>query len=119
MLEIVPATAKLLHAYYGEREIPTTYALVVLDEASIPVAVAGLTRRVDGSMLIYSDSSRAIRAAHPITLMRVTRRLIKLADERGWRVSAYAEEDVDSSERFLEHFGFVRVQGREYVRWQR
>lgn len=117
-IELVPATAELLRAYYGEREIPTTYAFVGV-ENGVPVGVAGLVRLPGGRAFLYSDSPRDLHKEHAKIVMKVTRLLLALADKRGWNVVAEAEEGTEAAQRFLEHFDFHKTTDGEWLRWAR
>lgn len=117
-MNIAPATAELLRAYYGGREVPTTYALAVFDDEGALIAIAGLIPH-GGAAFLYSDASRHLHKLHPKLTMRVTRRLLQLAETRGWDVEAQAEEDNDAAPRFLEHFGFELIEDRKYIKWAR
>ena len=117
-IEIVPASAELLRAYYGDREIPTTYAFVWVEEGT-PIAVAGLVRMPENYAFIYSDSPRHLNHVYAKQGFKTMRRLLTLADGRGWHVVAQAEEGTEAAPRFLEHFGFEKQPDGEYIRWAR
>ncbi len=114
---VVPATSALLHAYYGEREIPSTYALVALEDGA-PIAVAGLIRLRGGRAFLYSDTPRALHKKYPKATVEITRHLLRLAEKRGWDVVAQSE-DNDTARRFLEHFGFEKMEDGGYIKWAR
>ena len=116
-VKLVPATSELLHAYYGEREIPSTYAVVAV-EADLPVAVAGLIRLPGGRAFLYSDAPRSLHKKYPKATMQATRRLLDLAEKRGWDVVAKSE-DNEAARRFLEHFGFEKMEAEGYIKWAR
>jgi len=114
---LVPATAELLRAYYGEREIPSTYAIVGVEDG-VPIAIAGLVRLPGGRAFLYSDSNRAVHKKYAVATVKATRRLLDLAEKRGWDVVAQSE-DNEAAQRFLEHFGFEKMEGEGYIKWAR
>lgn len=120
MMEIVPATSQLLRDYYRGVAVPTTYALVALEDGA-PWAVAGLVRAPGGVRILYSDSVRQSHSKHPRTVVKLARQVLALAQARGWTVSAIAEKDetgdATKAARFLEYLGFHKQEDGSYLKW--
>lgn len=112
---IVPATAELLAPFYGDTPNRTCRAWVVMDDASKVVGIAGFYS--DGmANVIFTDISDELRA-HPRTILVLAKRIMKTLVEVGRPICAKCDFSIGASQRFLEHFGFVRIND-EVFQWQ-
>ena len=106
MITIAPATKEIVRQFYGEQPMPAMRAFVALD-GDRPVAVAGLHGTPTGDMMLFSSiAADQDRSRHGVTIYKTAKRLLSLADARGWNVFACPSCEVEAAERFLRRIGF-------------
>lgn len=115
-MKIVPATLKLLEEYYGSRPPVTMRAFVLLDGEE-PVAVAGFLRMTSSTMAIFSEARLEVFEHHKVSVMKLAKMLMQIADTNGWTLVADPDKDIQSASKFLEHLGFDSNSEGGYVRW--
>lgn len=114
MIKVIPATPEILERALG-MPAPRTVRAIAFEREGEILGCAGLY--MDRSQqVLFGEFSDEVRRA-PRSLVVAYRRLLKIAGR--WRLPLYshADEDIEASERFLEHMGFKRLKGRIF-QWQ-
>lgn len=114
-MKIVPATQQLLSEYYGVRLPVTTRAFVLLD-GDKPVGVAGFLRVSSTVKVIFSEARPEVFEHHKVSVMKLAKMLMQIADANGWTLVADPDKDIQSAGKFLEHLGFMPNDDGEYIR---
>jgi|GEM_PF-5280068 len=111
-IDIQPATAAALEAFYG-RPFPVTARAIMATEAGRLLGVAGCYPQAE-SMVVFLKLTDDLRR-HPRIIVRETRRLLKMARAHGGKVIAQVDEQIKGSARLLEFSGFRPVGAGMYV----
>jgi hypothetical protein len=112
-MQIVPATTELLKRFYGVPPVRSQRAVVAMRGDDV-VGVAGVFLAEAGQVM-FSDLTDEVRKSKR-TIIRGIREVQKLA-KPSMPVYAEADEEIEGSEKLLEHMGFVHYRDRIY-RWQ-
>lgn len=102
-MNIVPATATLLHGY-GIAVVPTMQAVCALDGEGEVVGIAGLARYAHCTWL-FSDLRPDVK--RPRLFVMGMRRLVPMMEGRV--VYAHADPEVEGSVFLLRRMGFEKV----------
>lgn len=114
-LDIVPADAELLSRFYGQAPTRSVRALVGLAEGE-PVVVGGLYWESERSVL-FANIAPVVREKFVLSGVKFAKALLPMIRESRGPVFALAQENIETSCRFLEWMGFKQVNGRIYA-WQ-
>ena len=112
---VVPATAELLHRFYGEAPKRSQRAVVALDGERV-VGVAGVYVD-DERWVMFSDLTEELRKDKR-TIIKGIRAVMKMTQGRDLPVHALADPEIEGSEVLLEHMGFRPITDRIY-QWHR
>ncbi len=104
-VEIVPATADLVRAFYGK--LPRTMKALVAVVDGRPICVAGTFVNPDGVTVVFADIRDEMRA-HKKTGMRMAWRVMAMVRASGVKTFAKADCNIEPAVRFLEHLGFTK-----------
>lgn len=115
MIVEVPATKALLDEYYDGRQMPTMQAWVWLEDGK-PVGVSGFMNYRYKVKVLFSDVDDGMTAQHRIQTLKFAKKMLKIADEKGWTLIAHPNEELETAERFLTYLGFQPNEHGEYVR---
>ena len=110
-----PASRVDLERFYGKREFPSVIARTFVVGGE-PVGVVGICK--DGARWVaFADIETAARA-HPMTVVRETRKLKKYLDDVVGVRKMYAIADLKepTSHKWLTNEGFMPLRGTLYVR---
>jgi hypothetical protein len=113
MITIVPATPELLAQTRVGKPPMTMRALVAIDEAGKPMAVAGLyTDR--HRLVLFSDLCDELRQ-NKRALIRGVRMMMDIARAKKAPVHAVADPEIPGSVTLLKHMGFIHLTGDLYA----
>lgn len=114
-MKFVPATSEYVARHYPEGwKKGSMYALAVTDGDDL-IGIVGIYRDVAG-WVMFSDGDRA-RVTSAKFKVQMMQRLLSFAnDYHLYPLYAMADEHIEASGRFLEHYGFVREAGNIYRR---
>lgn len=101
MIEIVPATQKLVETYYGGKPAYSMRGVVALEDG-IPVGLGGLMV-YQGKTYMFCEMKDCARKYRK-SILKAGKQVLKLA--KGKIVYAVAQDGIESAPRFLEHLGF-------------
>lgn len=112
-MHIVPATAALLERFYGFVPKRSQRAMVAVKDERV-IGVAGVYTD-DERLVMFTDLTDELRHDKR-TMVRGIREVMKLATRRDLPVYAWADPEIEGSERLLDHVGFEHIRDRVY-RW--
>lgn len=113
---IEPATEKMMREYYKDGPLPTMRAYFLVVDEDI-VGVVGFIRIGKNKFCMVSDSKAELRDKHKLAVMKFSKQMFKIADDNGWYLIAMADDEIERSPNFLEHFGFELTLDGKYERW--
>lgn len=114
MIEIRPATAADLEAFYGQRPQQTVKAVAVFQDGDL-AAIAGVTIE-PGFLVAFSDIKPGVTAPK-MTYWRVAKEVMKFIGNRP--VVAGPSANHPNAARLLTKLGFVRIESEhgEVYQW--
>ena len=114
MVQIVPATYELLERFYGAAPTRSQRAVVAVKGDEV-IGIAGIYTDDERSVM-FSDLTDELRQDKR-SVIRGVRAVMKLALRRALPVYAWADPEIDGSDRLLVHMGFEHYKDGVY-RWQ-
>lgn len=105
MIETVYATPEMVAAVDGPQRM-TVRALAVLQDGELR-GVAGYTVEA-GRAVVFS---KIIGKLPAVTIVRVAKKVIAMAEESGLPVAAMPDPDIPGSKQFLQYLGFSFNEG--------
>lgn len=99
-LEVRPATAADVVAFYGEPQSATIRAVVALEDGK-PIGIAGIARKC-GVLMMFSEMKPEMRK-YPKQMLKAAKKLMTLIE--GLPVLAVADPNEPTAERLLRHLG--------------
>lgn len=115
-MRFVPATLDRIHQYYGEGLPVTIRGYVVLNDDDEVVGVTGFIRKKKDVMVIFSEGKPEAYADKRM-VMRLTRKMMGIADVNGWTLIADPDKTIETSQHFLGRLGFEPDEEGVYTRW--
>ena len=109
--QIVPATAAMIRSLHAE--LPKTVRAVAAVEGDRVLGVAGIYPQ-EGYLILFgaiAPDTRAELHRHKRALLRCVWKVLGFAMQRRMPVFAVADEDIEGSDRFLRHLGFIPREG--------
>ena len=113
-MHIVPATSELLQRFYGAAPTRSQRAVVAVKDEKV-IGVAGIYTDDERSVM-FSDLTDELRKDKR-AVIRGVREVMKLASKRQMPVYAWADPEIEGSDRLLVHMGFEHYRDGLY-RWQ-
>lgn len=107
-VEIKFLTEKMYLEFFKEPAEHSTFALAAVEDGEV-VGVAGMFLMAGRRAVLFSDSPDGWIKAHPLTSVKIAKRLLAMAEKHGWSIVSFANEHREKAGPFLEHFGFVKT----------
>ena len=113
---VKPATEALIKEYYGGTLPLTMRGYVVLNDDDEVVGVAGFLRKSKDVMVVFSEGDAEAYSDKKL-VMRLSRHMMRLADEKGWTLIADPDDTIPTAAHFLRRLGFEPDEEGLYTRW--
>jgi N-acetylglutamate synthase-like GNAT family acetyltransferase len=112
-MNIRPMSPEDLRQWWGDVEITRTVRGFTAEKDGQVLGVAGLMY-MPSAIIAFAEMGEDCQK-YPMTIMRIARLMRELMRGRIAPVFAVADTNWPNSEAFLEHVGFERVAGRQFV----
>ena len=110
--EIVPATPDLIRRFYGGEMPKRTVRALMLVVDGEPVVIGGYYTTLhegDAKAIVFSEDKDGALRRYAKSAVRMGWRVMGMAFASGAKVYAGQAAHLESSRRFIQHFGFVEV----------
>lgn len=115
VVEIRPATPDDIFAFAKEQAPYRVRAYVGVEDGEI-IGIGGVAYLPGGAVLAFLNITEQARR-RPVALMKVARRVIREARERGVKtINALCDDEIEAAGRFLNRLGFRHL-GEGFYQW--